>query len=258
MPPGPSADPFAALLTDDTATAALGAARDAFDALLWRRDVRANAAAVAADSVDRGARSSAAIDGADVVVPDDSPMGRTLACALAVTLEVPRLVDIWERAPLQALAALHARAAVGFCVPEAIGRPRSDDVADDPLNIGGLPPAAAVPPRLAALARRLTAPTSAPALLVAGVVHAELMALRPFAHGSGLVARATIRLVLAGRGLDPSLFSIPEHGIVELGRPAYVRAVRGYASGEPSAVAEYLRWFATAVGTGAKAVRVPG
>jgi hypothetical protein len=81
--------------------------------------------------------------------------------------------------------------------------------------------------------------------------------VRPFAWGSGLLARASVRLVLAGRGVDPSLFSIPEHGMLELGRPAYVAALRDYASGTPAGVTSFIVWQATAVALGARAVVVP-
>ena len=81
------------------------------------------------------------------------------------------------------------------------------------------------------LAQTLTTPTEAPAIVVAAIAHAELAVVRPFAWGSGLLARASTRLVLASRGVDPSLFSIPEHGMLEMGRPAYVNALRAYASG---------------------------
>ena len=251
-----TADPLEVLAQDALNADMLGAARDAFDALLWRRDVRANAESVAADSIARGGRASAAIDGADLAEPDDSPMGRTLACAIATTAAVPGLVDVWHRAPLQALASLHAHAAAGFVTEDDIGRPRADDRADDPLLVGGLPQASVVAPRLTMLADLATAST-APALLVAAVVHAELQTLRPFAHGSGLVARATVRCVLADRGIDPGLFSIPEHGMAEAGRPAMVRAIKAYASGTPTGMHDYLRWFASACGVGAEAVRVP-
>ena len=81
--------------------------------------------------------------------------------------------------------------------------------------------------------------------------------LRPFGWGSGLLARALLRLVLASRGVDPSLFSIPEHGIWQQGRPAYVKALRAYASGTPEGVRDFLVWNATAIGLGAAAVVVP-
>lgn len=252
-----STDPLGALAADPTVAAAVLAARGEVDALLWRRDVRAAAAEVAAASVERGARDSAAIDGADLVTADESPMGRVLDAALRLTAEVPGQVDVFATAPLQALAHLNAVVAHGFLPAEERGRPRPSDVADDPLHLGPLTPAEAAAERLAALARVLTMPTEAPALVVAAIAHAEIAAVRPFAWGSGLLARASVRLVLAGRGVDPSLFSIPEHGMLELGRPAYVAALRDYASGTPAGVTSFIVWQATAVALGARAVVVP-
>lgn len=253
----PRSDEFAGRICADAGLLALVGARESVDALLWRRDVRASATDVVRDSVVRGARASAAIDGADIPSADDSPMGRVLACAQAVTESVPTLGEIWRRAPLQAIVALHTRAAAGFSSSEQLGRPRIDGEVDDPLNLGPVRAAGEVPLRLQRLARDLTAPTSAPALLVAAITHAELMTLRPFTHGSGLVARACVRLVMADRGVDPSLFSIPEYGMAELGRPAYVRALRSFALETPDGVGDYCTWFAEAVRRGAAAVRIP-
>ena len=250
-------DPLAVLAADPLAAAALQAAREEVDALLWRRDVRGAAAEVASLSVQRGARDSAAIDGADVALVDDSPMGRVLDAALRLTAAVPTQVDVFSTAPLQALAHLHAVTAHGFVANEELGRPRSADVSDDPLHLGPPPSAAAAADRLALLATTVTTPTQAPALMVAAIAHAELAVVRPFAWGSGLIARAATRLVLASRGVDPSLFAIPEHGMLEQGRPAYVRALRAYASGTREGVTEFVVWHATSVALGAKAVVVP-
>jgi hypothetical protein len=250
-------DPLAVLAQDEVVSAALLAAREEIDALLWRRDVRGAAAEVASASIQRGARDSAAMDGADVAVPDESPMGRVLEAALRLTAAVPTQADVFSGAPLQALAHLHALAAHGFVPADDLGRPRAGDAADDPLNLGPVPPAGAAAARLAGLADLLTTPTQAPALLVAAIAHAELAVLRPFSWGSGLLARATTRLVLASRGVDPSLFSIPEHGMLEMGRPAYVQALRAYSSGTPAGVSEFLVWQATAFALGARAVVVP-
>ena len=250
-------DPLAVLAADGRVAAAVLAAREEIDALLWRRDVRAAAIEVASASVQRGAHDSAAMDGADLVLPDASPMGRVLEAALRLTAAVPTQVDVFGRAPLQALAHLHALTATGFVPTSDLGRPRRGGDADDPLNLGPVGPATAAADRLAGLARTLTTPTAAPALVVAAIAHAELAVLRPFAWGSGLLARAATRLVLAGRGVDPSLFSIPEHGLLELGRPAYVSALRAYASGTPDGVSEFLIWHSTAVALGARAVSVP-
>lgn len=250
MLPGPDA---LALLQDDEGVAqSLSTARDDIDAVLWRRDVRAAAAEVAAESVARGARDSAVIDGADLVAVEDSPMGRVLSAAQRTTAEVPSQVETWRAAPLQVLAHLHIVAGIGFVDSEELGRPRMGGIADDPLHIGQLPDAVA--PDLVALARWLVQSEALPALLVAAVVHGELMHLRPFAWGSGLVARASVRCVLAARGLDPSLFTIPELGMLEQGRAAYVAAVRGYARGDVAGLADYLRWFTTAISMGARGV----
>jgi hypothetical protein len=219
---------------------------------MWRRDVRRKADEFALSSIERGARASAAIEGADVVEPDDSPMGRVLASAIAVTAEVPGQVRIWSTAPLQAIAHLHAVAARPFSDEEDLGRPRTSNIADDPLRIGAVVPEDQLAARLNSLVDLSRA--DAPAVLVAALVHAELMTLRPFTWGSGLVARAAVRLVLADRAVDPSNFSIPEYGMLEQGRPAYVTAMRGYASGSGEGMDAMVRWFATSLGLGVQAV----
>lgn len=250
-------DPLAALGGIPVVADAAAAARADVDALLWRRDVRNAAEEVASASIQRGGRDSAAIDGADVALVEDSPMGRVLDAALRVTAAVSTQVDVFSSAPLQAWAHLHAVAATGFVGHDELGRPRADDTADDPLNLGAVPSSSEAADRLAQLSRLLAAPTQAPALVVAAVAHAEIAVLRPFTWGSGLLARVTTRLVLASRGVDPSLFSIPENGMLELGRPSYVRALRGYASGSRDGVAEFLVWHSAAVAAGARAVVVP-
>ena len=236
---------------------ACDAARTEIDRLLWDRSTRARAAEVAAASALLGARDSAALEGADLSLDvlraglDPSPLGRAVAASVAVTSAVPSQVDAWSRAPLQVLAHLHALAARGFDADEDLGRPRQHDEVVDALHLG--PPAswAEVPDRLVGLADVLTRPTEAPALVVAAVAHGELLALQPFRWGSGLIARASVRLVLAARGVDPDLLSCPEAGMLSLGRSSYVAALRAYRTGEPSGVAEWIRWNASAVGFGA-------
>lgn len=204
-----------------------------------------------------GARDSAALEGADVTLDaltsglDDSPLGRAAAASLAVTAAVPRHVDAWKHSPLQVIAHLHGLAARGFDDDAQLGRPRADDVVIDPLHIGPVPPAREAADRLVALADLLTSQTTAPALVAAAIAHGEILALRPFRWGSGLVARASVRLVLASRGVDPDLLSCPEAGMVSLGRTSYVKALHAYQSGEPDGVAEWIAWNAGAIGFGA-------
>ena len=223
--------------------------------MLWDRAVRARAAEISAESRLQGARASAALEGAEVSVDamragidrEESPLGRAVAASVAVTAAIPGQVDTWGRAPLQVVAHLHVLATRGFAADDERGRPRTTDEVVDPLHIGGLPPVADISPRLDALATVLTRPTEAPAVLVAAIAHGELLALRPFAWGSGLVARAAVRCVLAARGVDPDLLGCPELGMLAAGRPSYVKALRAYASGEPEGVAEWVRWNAGAI-----------
>jgi hypothetical protein len=236
-----------------------GRARDAVDALLWDRHVRRVADRLARESLLRGAWANAAMDGAEVPFDsvaggriEDSPMGERVSRVVAMTAELPSQVDVFARSPLQVWARLNTILVGGLAPAEQTGRPRSDSDLEDPLRIGTPPLAMDAADRLAALATVLTEPTAAPAVVVAGVVHAELAVLRPFKHASGPVARGTIRLVLAARGLDPDQLSVPESGLLAAGRPKYVAALRSYASGTPDGMAAWLAWFCTALAAGAR------
>ncbi|MFZ8980652.1 MAG: oxidoreductase [Candidatus Nanopelagicales bacterium] len=254
-------DPLASLATLPGVGEACDAARSEIDGLLWDRAIRARASEIAASSAFVGSRDSAALEGAELSLDvvraglDDSPVGRANAAALAVTAAVPGQVDAWLQAPLQVLAHLHVIAARGFEDEDALGRPRTTGDVIDPLHIGTPPLAGEISDRLVALADVLTQSTRAPAILVAAIAHGELLSVRPFRWGSGLIARASLRLVLASRGVDPDLLSCPEAGMLSLGRSSYVAALRDYASGEPEGVSEWIRWNAAAIGYGAQAAR---
>jgi Fic family protein len=239
---------------------AVAGARAGVDSVLWDRGVRSRAAEVVAASRLRGAWASAAIDGAEVRPDalvsgdalDGSPIGRVVAASLALQAETPRVVGLVDRSPLQALSRLHAVVSASFAGSEdERGRLRADEVADDPLRLGGLPASDEAARRVASLAQVLTRPTSAPALVVAAVAHAELAVVRPFAWGSGLVARSLTRLVLASRGVDPDGLTVPEAGLFAAGRTAYANALRAYASGTPDGVAQWLVLHAETVRVGA-------
>ncbi len=248
-------DPLAALADVSGVREACQQARDEIDRMLWDRDVRARAGEIAVESRVQGARASAALEGAEVslaamragIAEEDSPVGRAVAAAVAVTAAVPSQVDTFGRAPLQVIAHLHVLATRGFAADDDRGRPRADETVVDPLHIGALPSVRDISPRLDALATVLTRPTEAPAVLVAAIAHGELLALRPFTWGSGLIARATVRCVLAARGVDPDLLGAPELGMLAAGRPSYVKALRGYISGEPGGMAEWIIWNARAI-----------
>lgn len=252
------ADPLPALLELPGVGAAVGEARTAVDGLLWDRSVRARQDDVVAESLLRGAWVSAWFEGAETDLDplrsgaalDGSPVGRLLANSLALHAQLPELVGVVGRSPGQALARMHALVAHGFVPDDQLGRPRSGDSPDDTLRLGPAPDAAEATARLADLSRLLVS-SQAPGILVAAVAHAELAVVRPFGWGSGLVARALIRLVLAQRGVDPGMQGAPEVGLRRVGRPAYVRALRGYAQGTPEGVAGALTLVAEAIAFGA-------
>ena len=245
-PADAGADPLAHLATLPGVPEAVERARSAVDDLRGHRVLRRSAERVSSESALRGARASAALAGADlpldVVRRTVTASGRlpeaeeaVVQGALRVAAEIGPLQATWARAPLQAVARLHTLAAVGQVPDDDLGRP--------------VPAAAS---RLAALGHLLTAPTAAPALVVAAVAHAELATMGAFATGSGLVARAASRLTIVGRGLDPAAVSVPEVGHVELGREAYEAALAGYAEGGSDGLAVWVVHSAEAVVLGAR------
>jgi hypothetical protein len=229
-------------------TEAVDDARAAVDRLRGHRVLRRSSAKVAGESALRGARASAALDGADLpldvvrrtlhaggVLPE--PEAPLVSGALRVAVELGSMQAAWRRAPLQVLARLHTLAAAGTTADESLGRPRP----------GGAPA-----DRLAAVARLVLAPTGAPALVRSAVVHGELLDAAAFEGANGVVARAAARLVLVTGGLDPDGLSAPDVGHVELGAPAYEEAARGYAQRDADGIAAWVVHCATAVRLGAR------
>ncbi len=250
---------------------AIDAAREACTRLRWHPALRRRADEARAETLVQAARASAALSGARLPValvrdavlgvvpwPDDAA-GRTVAGAVRALVEADRLGPTWQRAPLQALARLHVAAASGQVPDGALGRPRQpgEDPGDgaDLLDAAGLvvpaPDPTSVAARLAGLVDLVTAPTAGPALVVAAVVHAELATVRPFVSGNGVLARAACRMVVTGRGLDPTGVAVWEAALGAVG-PAYPLALAGYATGGADGVAHWLRSFGQAMVDGAE------
>jgi hypothetical protein len=251
-------DPWARVADLPGVRHAVADSRTAVDLLLRHRALRRSGGEVSAESAVRGARATAALDGVDWsldAVRNHSQHGDQAGAdvvrgALRAVGELGRLAGVWEQAPLQALARLHALAAAGIVDADHLGRPRRDgEHAVDPLELGRPPGAAELSVRLDALAQLLVARTSAPALVIAAIVHGELLALRPFVWGNGIVARAAERLVLGTRGFDARGAGVPEIGHVEL-RATYGEAARAYLGGTPDGVARWVRHCADAVKLG--------
>lgn len=258
-----SASPLAPLLTLPGVETAVASSRDAVDTLLKHRALRQQRGLVATEAALRAARASAALDGADIsldrlrsgAVRRGHAGSAVVNGALRVSTELGTTVAVWRRAPLQAIARLHLVAAADLvddaAGAEQLGRPRTDDLAADPLGLGAPPRAAEVPDRLDLLSRTVLASADLPALVVAAVVHGELLVLRPFGRADGVVARGASRLVMSALGLDPDLLTVPEEGHLALGRRAYADALRGFASGTPDGVAAWIAHCGQALVLGA-------
>ncbi len=229
-------DPLAPLLDLPGVAEGVDSARSAVDALLTNRVLRRRSADVSAESALRGAWASAWLAGTQVPL-DDLRSGAALdrpvvQGALRVQSAIGTLADTWTRAPRQALARLHALAGADLADAALLGRPS-----------GGAE-------RLDTLVDVLGA-TSAPAVVVAAVVHGELLSLDAFAPVSGLVAMAAVRLTLVERGLDPKSLVVVEAGHREL-RAEYDAALDAYRDETPAGLARWLGHCADAVVAGAR------
>jgi hypothetical protein len=230
-----AADPLAPLLGLPGVVEGVTATREAVDSVLNHRALRRRSADVSAESSLRGAWGSAVLSGADVALDDvrsgaaaDDPL---VQGALRAYAAIAALADTWTRAPRQVLARVHALAA-------------ADLVAD--RDVLGRPSAGAE--RLDTLAAVL-AETSAPAAVVAAIVHGEVLSLDAFAPVSGIVARVAVRLTLIERGLDPKSLVVVEAGLREID---YAGALAAYSTGTPDGVAEWVRAGCAAIVAGAR------
>ncbi len=216
----------------------MAATRDGIDALLRDRGLRRTTPDLTGESLLRGAHASAVLEGSDASLDlvRDGGGGPMAQAAVRLSSELLGLLPTLSTSPLQALARMHTLAAKGVADDADLGRPRDAESAA----------------RLRDLARTLMAPTTAPALVVAAVVHAELAVTAPFCSHNGLVARAGERLVLAARGVDTKSLVVPEAGHLAL-RPEYESNLRAYRDGGTAGVHAWLLYAAEAYAKGAEA-----
>lgn len=195
--------------------------------------------ATAAEAAMRAARASSALDGGPLVLdPDDGPnpvLAGALRVAEALEGGATALVGVWQRAPLQAIARLHALAAADLTDDDRLGRPRADE------GVGR---------RLEMLADVVTS-TRAPAPVLAAVVHGELLVLAPFGVADGVVARGASRLATIASGLDTHGLGVPE--LYWMQKPGdYRAAARGFESGTREGLAAWLVNCSRALKAGAR------
>ncbi|GGK80303.1 oxidoreductase [Planomonospora parontospora subsp. parontospora] len=243
-------DPLAVIAELPGVPEAVADVRKAVDRLYGHRVLRRKSPEVSARSALRGARASAALEGADIpleAIPETTDP--VVQGALRVSAELGGLGRTWRTAPRQVLARLHTLAAAGLT--EDLGRPRTAETAPDPLGVGAAPGAEATVARVDGLVGLVTADSKAPALVLAAIVHAELAVLRPFGTADGIVARAAERLTLVEFGLDPKSLAAVELGHLELG-PAYGEGLRAYLTGTPEGITAWVRHCAAAVTLGVR------
>ncbi|MBU3686468.1 MAG: oxidoreductase [Mycobacterium sp.] len=194
----------------------------------------------AAESAVRGARASAALDGGAIrldAAGEDPVLAGALRVAQSLEGGTTALVGVWGRAPLQALARLHALAAADLVDGDRLGRPRPEPDVVARLNLLT---------RLVAVDRSTV---SAPVL--AAVAHGEILSLAPFGSADGVVARGVSRLVTMTTGLDPHGLGVPE--VFWLRRAEeYREAAQAFATGDETNVCRWLVLCCQALEDGAR------
>ena len=195
----------------------------------------------AAESAVRGGRSSSILDGGGAQLDaasgsDDPILAGALRVGQALEGGTSGLIGVWQRAPLQALAKLHALAAADLLPEDGLGRPRAQPE---------------VVARLDLMTRLVTGPTAIPAPVLAAIAHGELLTLGAFGAADGVLARAVSRLVTMSTGLDPHGLGVPE--VYWLRRSEEYRvAAAGFATGERDAVGAWLLMGCAALEDGAR------
>jgi hypothetical protein len=243
------------------------AARLACTQLRWHEALRRRIPAAAAESRVRGARASAALDGAEMKLalvrdlmrgaspwprsPD--PLAATLQGAVQATAETEHLRATVVTAPSQALARVHAAAAGHLLAQSQVGRPRhGDEMSREFSELGPSPDGAIVRERLSGILELMLCAKDSPAVVVAALVHAEIATVRPFVRGNGLVARAMERAIVQVSGLDPTGVAVVELGHGADGAAPYLGALAAYGTGSAQGVAFWLRHCAGAIVAGAE------
>ncbi len=223
-------DPLAWLTSLEGVPSAFAATRDGIDVMLRDRGLRRTTPEQTAESLLRGAHASAVLEGSASSLEQvrDGSGDELARAAVRVSSELLSLAPVLGRSPLQVFARLDVLAG-------GAGQPSSAEGAA----------------RLQSLSQTLLA-TSAPALMVAALLHADLATAMPFASHNGIVARAAERLVLVSRGVDPASLVVPEAGHLAL-RPQYESNLRGYRDGGQGGLHSWLLYAAEAQTRGADA-----
>ncbi|GAB77030.1 Fic/DOC family protein [Austwickia chelonae] len=245
--------------------------REACTALRWHPALRRRIPESASESRVRGAWASAELEGVRI----DAATVRLRWCGLAgestredasaavvqgavqVTAESEYVTRLLRRSPAQALGRLHVAAAAGLLSPEQVGRPRRPgEEVHELVDLGPVPAAEELSVRLHQVGELLTA-AGAPAFVAGALIHAEILHLRPFVRGNGLVARALERAYLQESGLDPTGVAVCELGQGHGGHAAYLGAAAAYATGTREGLEVWLAHWSNSMSVAvAEGVRI--
>jgi hypothetical protein len=259
-------DPLAPLLELPGVADAVERARVACEELRWHEAYRRRWREVRAEAGLRATRASCAIEGVRVplsLVRELATSGGAAPVVVgalrATVLAEQRMPDLGARGapalpPLrQLLVRVHVAAAGDWLDEPDVGRLRTHGPAQDLTGLGPAPAGDELAARIDLLDRTVRS-TQVPALVVAAVVHAELLTLRPFRAANGLVARAVARLLLTARGMDPTGSVVPEASWAAALNP-YLGGAAGFATGSAEGVGAWLRGYGDAVVAGADEAR---
>ncbi|HEY1484965.1 MAG TPA: oxidoreductase [Micromonosporaceae bacterium] len=228
-------DPLEALLDLADVRSAFADARRAVDTAMGHRALRRSGGPVAAEVGLRSAIASAALAGHPhdrEAVRDGLITDPVLQGALRVSGALDGLSSMWLRAPRQALAKLHVLAGRGSIPDGELGRPRTEEM---------------ISVRLDGLAQMIVGESrGGSTLILAAVVHGELLALNAFPGPSDVVARGAARLTLIAGGFDPRGLLALDVGHLAR-QPEYVGAAGAFATGTPDGLRSWFKHYAAAV-----------
>lgn len=252
-------DPLAPLMELEGVADAAATASEAISAVHRHRANLRSWTVTGAESVLRGARASAWLEGADPTLPStgditDPVMAAALRAADPIAPEaIEETVRVWRRAPIQVLARLALIASpAGPLLSDAPTDARTSDagrpVGDDSLS------AAMKEQRLHLLGDLVSGGTSVPDGVLSAVVHGELLTMRPFAANNGIIARAASRLTTIAGGSDPRGLGVPEVYWTRH-RDDYRTAAAAFATGDPDGVRRWLLLHLAGLEAGATEAR---
>ncbi|TXJ03948.1 MAG: oxidoreductase [Aeromicrobium sp.] len=235
-------DPFIAAALLEGVPSSYRSTRDSIDAVLRDRGLRKSTPEHTARSLLLGAWASATLEGSSFDVDELAEGGgdETAKAAVRLSTQLLGLLPMWRTSPVQAMARIHALAAAGSVADEDLGRP---------VNPDGVK-------RLQALGDMMKEKSEAPALVVAALAHAEIIAAGAFISHNAVVARAVERLLFVDRGIDPASVTVPEVGHV-MDAQGYFAALKAYES-QATGVHQWLLWCADSYARAAEASPLNG